>query len=143
MGQTITPFLWFNNDAEEAARFYVSVFPEGKLLHVSPMTVTFEVNGQRFIALNGGPQYRFTEAVSFLISCKTQDEVDHYWSALTANGGQEGQCGWLKDKYGLSWQVVPDALGRLLSDSDRERAGRVLNAMLQMRKLVIADLEGA
>ena len=141
--QKITPFLWFDSNAEEAADFYVSVFPNSKGLSVSPMTVSFELDGQRFHGLNGGPQYRFTEAVSFFVDCETQDEVDTYWNKLTAGGGQPGQCGWLKDRFGLSWQIIPKALGRLLGDTDRARAGRVLQAMLAMGKIDIAGLERA
>jgi Uncharacterized protein conserved in bacteria len=139
----ITPFLWFDGKAEEAMHFYVSVFPNSKVLSVSPMTVSFELDGQRFHGLNGGPQYRFTEAVSFFVDCETQDEVDTYWNKLTAGGGQPGQCGWLKDRFGLSWQIIPKALGRLLGDTDRARAGRVLQAMLAMGKIDIAGLERA
>jgi predicted 3-demethylubiquinone-9 3-methyltransferase (glyoxalase superfamily) len=139
----ITPFLWFDGKAEEAMHFYVSVFPNSKVLSVSPMTVSFELDGQRFHGLNGGPQYRFTEAVSFFVDCETQDEVDTYWNKLTAGGGQPGQCGWLKDRFGLSWQIIPKALGRLLGDKDRARAGRVLQAMLAMGKIDIAGLERA
>jgi len=139
----ITPFLWFDGKAEEAMHFYVSVFPNSKVLSVSPMTVSFELDGQRFHGLNGGPQYRFTEAVSFFVDCETQEEVDTYWNKLTAGGGQPGQCGWLKDRFGLSWQIIPKALGRLLGDKDRARAGRVLQAMLAMGKIDIAGLERA
>ena len=139
----ITPFLWFDGKAEEAMHFYVSVFPNSKVLSVSPMTVSFELDGQRFHGLNGGPQYRFTEAVSFFVDCETQDEVDTYWNKLTAGGGQPGQCGWLKDRFGLSWQIIPKALGRLLGDTDRARAGRVLQAMLARGKIDIAGLERA
>ena len=139
----ITPFLWFDGKAEEAMHFYVSVFPNSKVLSVSPVTVSFELDGQRFHGLNGGPQYRFTEAVSFFVDCETQEEVDTYWNKLTAGGGQPGQCGWLKDRFGLSWQIIPKALGRLLGDKDRARAGRVLQAMLAMGKIDIAGLERA
>ena len=139
----ITPFLWFDGKAEEAMHFYVSVFPNSKVLSVSPMTVSFELDGQRFHGLNGGPQYRFTEAVSFFVDCETQEEVDTYWNKLTAGGGQPGQCGWLKDRFGLSWQIIPKALGRLLGDRDRAKAGRVMQAMLTMSKIDIAGLERA
>jgi predicted 3-demethylubiquinone-9 3-methyltransferase (glyoxalase superfamily) len=150
----ITPFLWFDTQAEEAATFYVSIFKNSKIVSVSRygaagpgpagsvMTVEFELDGQRFIALNGGPQFKFTEAISFSIDCKTQREVDDYWKELSA-GGQEGPCGWLKDKYGLSWQVNPTILGKLLGDKDRAKANRVMQAMLQMRKIDIAGLERA
>jgi len=139
----ITPFLWFDGNAEEAMNFYVSVFPKAKVLSVSPMTVSFELEGQRFYGLNGGPTYRFTEAVSFFVDCETQQEVDTFWSKLTAGGGQPGQCGWLKDRFGLSWQIVPRALGRLLGDPDRAKAGRVMQAMLTMGKIDLAALQRA
>lgn len=144
----ITPFLWFDHAAEEAARFYASIFrnstvgaimrgPDGKAL-----TVAFELDGQKFIGLNGGPQFPFTEAVSFSISCETQEDVDYYWSRLS-EGGSEQMCAWLRDKYGLSWQVVPTALHRLLTDPDPARAGRAMQAMLTMKKIDIAALERA
>jgi predicted 3-demethylubiquinone-9 3-methyltransferase (glyoxalase superfamily) len=151
---TITPFLWFDREAEEAARFYTSVFPDSKVLEVTRygpagpgeagavMTVSFELDGERFVALNGGPQYTFTEAISFVVTCRTQDEVDHYWNALS-DGGEEGPCGWLKDRYGVSWQIVPTALPELLGDPDPERAQRVMSAMLGMRKIVVEELEQA
>jgi predicted 3-demethylubiquinone-9 3-methyltransferase (glyoxalase superfamily) len=151
---TITPFLWFDTQAEEAARFYASVFPNSRVTDVvrygesgpgpagSVMTVRFQLDGSDFVALNGGPMYRFTEAVSFVVDCKSQDEVDYYWAALT-DGGEEGQCGWLKDRYGLSWQVVPDGLAPLLADPDPGRAQRALQAMLSMRKLDIAAMARA
>ena len=150
----ITPFLWFDTRAEEAAQFYTSVFPNSKVGHVSHygeagpgtpgsvMTVDFELDGLRFTALNGGPEFTFTEAISFQVSCETQDDVDHYRSALSA-GGEEGPCGWLKDRFGLSWQIVPTALPRLLVDPDREKAQRVMACMLKMGKLDIAQLEQA
>jgi predicted 3-demethylubiquinone-9 3-methyltransferase (glyoxalase superfamily) len=152
--QKISPFLWFDNNAEEAANFYVSVFPNSKIQKVSRygeagpgpkgtvMTVDFQLNGQEFIALNGGPLFKFTEAVSFMVHCKNQEEVDNYWEKLSA-GGEKGQCGWLKDKYGLSWQVVPDALMELIVDKDQAKTQRVMQAMLQMRKLDIAKLKEA
>jgi predicted 3-demethylubiquinone-9 3-methyltransferase (glyoxalase superfamily) len=150
----ITPFLWFDSEAEEAAELYTSVFPNSRVVGVSrygeagpgtpgsAMTVEFELDGTRFVALNGGPEFSFTEAVSFQIDCETQEEVDHYWSKL-GDDGQHGPCGWLKDRFGLSWQVVPSALPRLLADSDREKSQRVMTAMLQMSKLEIAELEAA
>jgi predicted 3-demethylubiquinone-9 3-methyltransferase (glyoxalase superfamily) len=147
----ITPFLWFDGQAEEAANLYVSIFPGSRIVNVSrrgdaatapAMSVVFELDGQRIIALNGGPQFHFTEATSFLVDCSTQEEVDRYWSRL-GEGGEPGRCGWLKDRFGLSWQVVPGVLGRLLGDPDPRRAGRVMQAMLGMTKLVIADLERA
>ncbi len=151
----ITPFLWFDTAAEEAARLYTSIFknsritgvtrygPEGPGPAGSVMTVSFELDGQPFTALNGGPEFRFTEAVSFEVRCETQAEVDEYWQKLTADGGEEVQCGWLKDKFGLSWQIVPAALIELLSSPDPARAERVYHAMLQMKKLDIAQLQKA
>jgi predicted 3-demethylubiquinone-9 3-methyltransferase (glyoxalase superfamily) len=151
---SITPFLWFNDNAEEAARFYVSVFPNSRIGTISRYTdagprapdtvlvVEFELDGKPFIGLNGGPQFTFTEAVSFSIDVETQDEVDYYWAKLT-DGGQEQPCGWLKDRFGLSWQVNPRALGRMLADADRPRARRVMEAMLKMKKIDIAALERA
>jgi len=146
--QSITPFLWFNDQAEEAMNFYLSIFknsavvstmpgPDGKLLGG-----TFVLNGQEFMMLNGGPMYTFTPAISLFVSCDTQDEVDYYWEKLT-EGGSEEPCGWLKDQFGLSWQIVPTALGNLLGDADREKAGRALQAMLQMKKIDIATLQAA
>ena len=152
--QTITPFLWFDSNAEEAAKFYTSVFKDSKILSTarygdagpgpkgSVMTVSFQIGGQEFMALNGGPQFKFTEAVSFVVNCETQEEVDAYWSKLSA-GGEEGPCGWLKDKFGLSWQVVPAALPKLLKDPDPAKAQRVMKAMLQMKKIEIARLKKA
>lgn len=145
---TITPFLWFDSQAEEAMNFYCGIFKDAKKLGVhrangKVLTVTFELQGQKFIGLNGGPQFRFTEAVSFQIIVETQQEVDDLWSKLTAGGGQESMCGWLKDQYGLSWQVVPAALPKLLSDPDPARAGAAMQAMLKMKKIKVADLENA
>jgi predicted 3-demethylubiquinone-9 3-methyltransferase (glyoxalase superfamily) len=152
--QKITPFLWFDSQAEEAVNFYLSMFKNSKITKVarypegSPgpagkvMTVEFELDGQQFIALNGGPIFRFTEAVSFVINCKSQAEVDHYYDGLRA-GGSEQQCGWVKDKYGLSWQIVPDVMGKLFSGGDAARSKRVMQAMLQMKKLDIAKLQAA
>lgn len=142
MATTITPFLWFDGNLEEAVQFYSGVF-KTHVISQNPMSAEFEIEGQRFMGLNGGPNFKFNEAVSFFISVETQDEVDYYWNALTANGGAEGQCGWLKDKFGVSWQVIPKTLGRLLGDPDRERAQRAVQAMLKMQKIVIADLEKA
>jgi len=139
----ITPFLWFDNQAEAAARFYTSVFKNSKLLNVTPMVVSFEIEGQEIIALNGGPRFQFSEAFSLLVNCDSQDEIDYYWSRLTADGGQESMCGWLKDKFGFSWQIVPVQLSTLLGDKDRERAGRAMQAMLKMKKIDIATLERA
>jgi predicted 3-demethylubiquinone-9 3-methyltransferase (glyoxalase superfamily) len=150
----ITASLWFDAQAEEAAEFYVSVFPGGRITHVQrygpggprpeglAMVVGFELGGTRFSGLNGGPEFSFTEAVSFVIGCRDQEEVDHYWDALTA-GGSEGRCGWLKDRFGVSWQVVPNGMGRILGDPDPERASRAMTAMLGMRKLDLAALEAA
>jgi predicted 3-demethylubiquinone-9 3-methyltransferase (glyoxalase superfamily) len=141
----ITPFLWFDTEAEEAMNFYVSIFRNAKVLGVTPgpngrpMSVNFELEGQEFIGLNAGPEFQFNEAISFLVDCKTQEEVDELWEKLTADGGEEGRCGWLKDKYGLSWQIIPTALGQMLSDPNPEKAGRAMQAMLQMNKI---DIEG-
>ena len=141
--QKITTYLWFDNQVKEAANFYVSLFPDSKITSVNPMIVTFSLAGQEFMALNGGPTYKFNEAVSLFVSCETQDEVDHLWEKLTADGGSESQCGWLKDKYGLSWQIIPKALMTLMSDPDQKKAGRVMQAMLQMKKIVVSDLQKA
>jgi predicted 3-demethylubiquinone-9 3-methyltransferase (glyoxalase superfamily) len=148
---TVTPFLWFDTEAKEAAEFYTSVFPNSRITKVTTrpdrseetvLTVEFDLDDRRFIALNGGPQYSFTEAFSLSIDCRTQDEVDRYWATLT-EGGEEGPCGWLKDRYGLSWQVVPEVLPRLLTDPDRDKADRVFAAMMTMKKIDIAELERA
>jgi predicted 3-demethylubiquinone-9 3-methyltransferase (glyoxalase superfamily) len=141
--QKVVPFLWFDGKAGEAARFYISVFGEGRIIAETPVTTSFELRGQEYGALNGGPMYQFSEATSFMIRCSDQAEVDHFWNALTADGGKESMCAWLKDKYGVSWQVVPDKLIELMSDPDRGRAERATQAMLKMRKIVIADLEAA
>jgi predicted 3-demethylubiquinone-9 3-methyltransferase (glyoxalase superfamily) len=150
----ITPFLWFDNQAEEAVNLYTSIFKNSKIKEVSRygeagpgpagqvMTVNFQIEGQEFIALNGGPHFKFTEALSLVVNCETQSEVDMFWEKLSA-GGEEGQCGWLKDKFGLSWQIVPTALSELASDPDPVKSQRVIQAMLQMRKIVIADLQRA
>ena len=140
---SITPFLWLDNNVREAVAFYKSVFPDAKIENVSDFMATFELEGQRFHALNGGQQYKFNEAVSFFLNVETQQQVDYFWDRLTADGGEESRCGWLKDRFGLSWQVIPSALGRYLSDPDRTRANRVMQAMLQMKKIVIADLDKA
>jgi predicted 3-demethylubiquinone-9 3-methyltransferase (glyoxalase superfamily) len=153
--QSITPFLWFNGTAEEAMNLYVSIFKNSKVLDVTRygdagpgpsgtvMTARFQLDGQDFMALNGGPEFPFTEAVSFYVNCETQAEVDELWDKLCADGGQESQCGWLKDKFGLSWQIIPSALGRMLGDPDPEKAGRALQAMLRMQKIDIKALEQA
>jgi predicted 3-demethylubiquinone-9 3-methyltransferase (glyoxalase superfamily) len=138
--QKITPFLWFDGQAEEAARFYTSIFKDSKVESVSPMSASFQLAGQPFIALNGGPQFKFTEAISFFVSCETQEEIDYFWEKLSA-GGKEQQCGWLKDKFGLSWQIVPPILGEMLSDDDDAKSERVMQAMLQMVKLDIEKLK--
>jgi predicted 3-demethylubiquinone-9 3-methyltransferase (glyoxalase superfamily) len=163
MTQKITPYLWFDNQAEEAAGLYVDVFKarpgtplgESKVVDVTrygeagpgepgtAMVVTFELEGQRFIALNGGPHHQFTEAFSFFVSCDSQEEVDYFWNALTTDGGSEDACGWLKDRFGFSWQIVPDRLMELISDPDPERSQRAMRAMLQMKKIEIAELERA
>ena len=153
--QKITPFLWFDHQAEEAAKFYVSMFKNSKILNIARygegtpmpkgtvMTVDFVLEGERFTALNGGPMFKFTEAISFLVNCESQDEVDMLWKKLTSNGGVEGQCGWLKDKYGLSWQIIPTALSQMLSDPDPEKAQRVMSAMLKMKKINVETLRQA
>ena len=151
---TITPNLWFDTDGLDAAEFYVSIFPNSKITNVSHygeagpreagsvLTVDFVLDGQAFTAINGGPEFTFDESVSFLINCADQDEVDYYWDKLT-EGGEESQCGWLKDRYGMSWQVVPDALGELMTDPDPDRANRAMKAMLGMKKLDVAALRAA
>src|SRR5438270_4275518 len=152
--QKITPFLWFDDNAEEAINFYTSIFKNSKIIDMSRyppngpgpagkvMTATFELEGQQFMALNGGPMYKFTEAISLFVSCKTQGEVDELWEKLSA-GGEKGQCGWLKDKFGLSWQIIPTALGELLGDPDPAKAQRAMQAMLQMTKIDIKGLQQA
>ena len=155
----INAFLWFDSEAEEAAKFYVGIFKNSKIDRIarypdeaekkigrtpgSVMTVDFTLDGVRFVALNGGPMYKFTEAVSFNVNCETQDEIDYFWERLSAGGGSTGPCGWLKDKFGLSWQVSPVILGDLLSDPDYAKASRVMNAMMEMTKIDIAQLERA
>ena len=141
--QKITPFLWFDGNLEEAVTFYTTVFSNARVENLNPMSATFVIEGQEFMALNGGPQFKFNEAVSFFLRCETQDDVDDLWRKLTNDGGTEGRCGWLKDKFGLSWQVIPNALGQYLGDRDRVKAGRVMQAMLQMTKIDIAALEKA
>ncbi len=156
--QTITPFLWFDDKAEEAVKFYVSLFKNSKIGRITRygaegaevsgrpkgtvMTVTFQLDGQEFMALNGGPHFKFTEAISLLVNCKTQEEVDELWEKLSA-GGEKGQCGWLKDKYGLSWQIVPTVLGEMLQDKDARKSERVMNALLKMNKIEIKALKRA
>lgn len=147
--QKITPFLWFDNQAEEAVNFYVSIFNNSEVLNMTPgpdgkvMMAVFQLEGQKFMALNGGPHHKFTEAISLYVDCKTQAEVDELWNKLTAEGGEPGPCGWLKDKYGLSWQIIPSALGELMNDPDPAKAQRVMQAMLQMSKIEVAQLQAA
>ena len=141
--QKITTYLWFDGKAEEAARFYVSLFKDSKVNSASPMMVRFTLAGQEFLALNGGPQFQFNESISLYVDCADQKEVDYFWNALTANGGQESRCGWLKDKFGLSWQIIPRALPGLIGHPDPARSQRAVKAMLQMRKIDIAALERA
>ena len=138
----ITPFLWFDSQAEEAARFYTSIFKSSQIDFISPMSATFHLDGQKFMALNGGPQFPFTEAISFFVNCDTQAEVDDLWEKLSA-GGITQQCGWLKDKFGISWQIIPTVLGDMLQDEDTEKSKRVMSAMLQMEKIDIARLRQA
>lgn len=151
--QKITPFLWFDTQAEEAANFYISVFKNSRILHVSrygdagpgpkgsAMVVNFQLAGQEFTALNGGPHFKFSEAFSFVVNCENQQEIDDYWTKLTAGGGQESMCGWLKDKFGFSWQIIPTELGKLMSNP--QKATRVMEALLKMRKLDVAVLKAA
>lgn len=141
----ITPFLWFDTQAEEAMNHYVSIFKNSKVLNVNRaggkvLTVTFELDGQQFIGLNAGPQFKFTEAVSFLVNCESQEEVDEFWEKLS-QGGEKGRCGWLKDKFGLSWQIVPSALSRLMSDPNPKKSKAVFEAMMKMNKIEISDLQ--
>lgn len=154
-GRKLTTCLWFDRQAEEAAKFYCSVFRNSRITQTTyhgeagpgekgaVFVVAFEIDGQPFSALNGGPMFQFTEAISFQIPCETQEEVDHYWSKLTADGGQEGPCGWLKDKFGLSWQIVPVQFEKMLNDADHKRSDRVMGALLKMRKLDLATLQRA
>jgi len=157
--QKITPFLWFDDQAEQAAKFYTSVFKNSKVGRIlrydetsaktagrpagSVLTIEFEIGGQKFTALNGGPQFKFNESVSFVVNCETQNEVDYFWEKLTAGGGQESECGWLKDKFGLSWQITPTVLIDMLNDKDPKKAGRVMKAMMQMQKIEINKLKAA
>src|SRR3982074_1043692 len=153
--QKITPFLWFDDNAEEAVNFYVSIFENSKVAGVSRygeagpgpkgtvMVAKFQIEGQEFLALNGGPHFKFTEAVSFVVNCETQEEVDYFWEKLTADGGAESQCGWLKDKYGLSWQIVPTILPKLFQHKDPEKTQKGMKAMLQMKKIDIETLKRA
>jgi predicted 3-demethylubiquinone-9 3-methyltransferase (glyoxalase superfamily) len=152
--QKITPFLWFDKNAEDAAKFYTSIFKSSKIAKIarygdagpgpkgSVMTVEFELNGEQFMALNGGPEFKFTEAISFVVNCESQEEIDYFWQKLTA-GGKEVQCGWLKDKFGLSWQIVPTAIGKMLTDPDPAKSQRVMKAMLEMIKIDLPTLQRA
>ncbi len=159
--QKISPFLWFDHEAEEAVKFYTSIFKNSKIGRIlrygeeaskissagrpagSVLTVEFEIEGQKFVALNGGPRFKFNESISFVVNCETQEEVDYFWEKLTADGGEESQCGWLKDKFGLSWQVTPTVLIDMLHDKDSEKAERVMKSMLQMQKIDIEKLKAA
>ena len=159
--QKITPFLWFDDQAEEAANFYTSIFKNSRVGNIlrygeeaarvsesgrpvgSVLTIEFEIAGQKFVALNGGPQFKFNESVSFVVNCETQDEVDYFWAKLTSHGGEESACGWLKDKYGLSWQITPTVLIDMLHDKDPQKAEQVMKAMLQMKKIDIEKLKVA
>jgi predicted 3-demethylubiquinone-9 3-methyltransferase (glyoxalase superfamily) len=159
--QKITPFLWFDGQAEDAAKFYTSIFKDSKIGRIlryneevakasasgqpagSVLTIEFEIAGQQFVALNGGPLFKFNEAISFVINCETQNEVDYFWEKLTGDGGEESQCGWLKDKFGVSWQITPTVLIDMLHDKDAGKAERVMHAMLQMKKIDIAKLKAA
>ena len=141
--QRITPFLWFDNQAEEAARFYTTIFSDSAVVQVTPLVVTFDLCSQRFMAMNGGPMFKFTEAISLFVHCDDQAEVDFYWEKLQADGGSESQCGWLKDKYGLSWQIVPKQLMQFMSDGDANKSRRVMQAIMPMKKIIVADLEKA
>jgi predicted 3-demethylubiquinone-9 3-methyltransferase (glyoxalase superfamily) len=157
--QKITPFLWFDNQAEEAAKFYTSVFENSKVGRIlrydeasakaaggavgSVLTIEFEIGGQKFTALNGGPEFKFNESISFVVNCDTQKEVDYFWEKLTSGGGQESHCGWLRDKFGVSWQIVPTVLIEMLHDKDSEKSERVMKAMLQMQKIDIETLKEA
>ncbi|MEM6297577.1 MAG: VOC family protein [Bacteroidota bacterium] len=141
ISNSITPCLWFDSNAKEAALFYIEVFKNGKITSETPMMVTFELNGNSYMGLNGGANFKFSEAVSFVVTCKTQDEIDYYWSRLTAEGGQESHCGWLKDKFGVSWQIIPEILPNLLDDP--EKASRVLATYRGTKKFNIERLENA
>ncbi len=153
--QTVTPFLWFDGKAEEAIRLYTSVFKNSKIIKIeywpegSPfpndqvMTGTFEIDGMRFHAFDAGPQFKFTEAISFMVNAPTQADIDHYWEKLTADGGQESMCGWLKDKFGVSWQITPPILPQMLAHKDKVKADRAMQAMMKMKKIIIADIEKA
>lgn len=138
MNQEIYPCLWFDHQANDAAKYYCSIFKDSKIVNTNPIVTMFELNGRKFMALNGGPRFTFNESVSFVVNCKDQAEIDHYWNSLTADGGEEGMCGWCKDKYGVSWQIVPEILGNLMSDNNK--GTRVVEAFLKMKKFDIATL---
>jgi predicted 3-demethylubiquinone-9 3-methyltransferase (glyoxalase superfamily) len=138
----ITPCLWFENHVEEAIKFYTSIFPNSKIISISPITSIFEINGQRIMILQS-PGFKLNESISLYVDCTDQAEVDFYWNKLISDGGSESNCGWLKDKYGLSWQIIPKQLGELMSDSNQEKANKVMQAMLKMNKIIVADLEQA
>jgi predicted 3-demethylubiquinone-9 3-methyltransferase (glyoxalase superfamily) len=141
--QKISPFLWYDQQAQQAAEFYTSIFPDSRILTSTPLVTEFTLTGLKFQALNGGPMFKFTEAISFMVLCDDQSEVDYYWDNLTADGGSESMCGWLKDKYGLSWQIIPQRFMELINSGDQEKSEKVMQAMLPMRKMIIADLEKA
>ncbi len=141
--QKIVPFLWFDNQAKEAATYYCSIFPDSKIISHSPLITEFLLCEQTFAAINGGPKFKFTEAVSFVINCNDQHEVDHYWDTLTSDGGEESMCGWLKDRYGLSWQVVPVQFEQMMTTGSESQKKKLMDKLLTMRKLVIKDLEAA
>lgn len=150
MSNKVTPFLWFDKEAEQAAKFYTSIFEDSKLININEAgeggpvtTVEFAIGGQRFMGMNAGPQFKFNEAISLLVNCENQEEVDYYWEKLIANGGEESMCGWLKDKFGLSWQIVPRQLYDYIGNPDPEKAKKAMEAMLKMRKIVLAELEAA
>jgi predicted 3-demethylubiquinone-9 3-methyltransferase (glyoxalase superfamily) len=141
--QKVTPFLWFDGDAQEAAAFYCSIFPNSRVINSSPFITSFELEGIHIDCLNGGPMFKFNESFSFFVDCKDQQEVDYYWNAFIDNGGTESQCAWLKDKFGLSWQIVPRRLRELIQDPDRTKADKAMQAMYKMKKIIVQDLEDA
>ena len=139
----ITPFLWFDKEAGEAAKYYVSIFKNSKIIDTNPMSTSFNLDGQDFIALNAGPQFKFTEAISMFVNCEDQKEVDYFWNKFIGDGGEESMCGWLKDKYGLSWQIVPKELPELIGNPDPVKAKKALDAMLKMHKIIVEDLKNS
>lgn len=141
MAHPLSVCLWFEDQAKEAAEYYCGIFKDSKITHTNPMVTTFELNGNKFMALNGNKQAPFNESASVMVSCDTQDEIDYYWNSLTSDGGSESVCGWLKDKYGVSWQIIPSSMGKLMADP--ERMQRVMQKVMQMKKLIIADMENA